>query len=224
MERGRPKTIGDRIRERICLIARTSPLGLGHHRVLHLIAEHAGGISWRGTTTWKASTDPDFIARMRRVLDLYDHPPDDGRVICRRVRPTQPVTRKGKAWRPQTRPQRAAGHLQPQRRRDAHACRTRPRHRPHLLPDPIPQTPPGVHGLLFKALRTCWLDEKLYVVCDNFSPRRHADVRTWCAGNQVELVFVPTYSQRHRPPQLHRAEPAIGACIRWHNARAVSKT
>jgi len=29
MERGRPKTIGDRIRERICLIARTSPLDWG---------------------------------------------------------------------------------------------------------------------------------------------------------------------------------------------------
>ncbi|MFJ8967121.1 transposase [Lentzea sp. NPDC102401] len=45
-----------------------------------------------------------------------------------------------------------------------------------------------------KTLRTRWPGEKLYVVCDNFSPHRHADVRIWCAGNQVELVFVPTYS------------------------------
>ena len=42
----------------------------------------AGGISWQAAKTWKASADPDFIARMRRVLDLYDHPPADGRVIC----------------------------------------------------------------------------------------------------------------------------------------------
>ena len=39
-------------------------------------------MSWQTTTTWKASTDPDFIAKMRRVLDLYDHPPADGRVVC----------------------------------------------------------------------------------------------------------------------------------------------
>ena len=42
---------------------------------------HAGGVSWQTTTTWKASTDPDFIPKMRRVLDLYDQPPDDGRVV-----------------------------------------------------------------------------------------------------------------------------------------------
>ena len=40
------------------------------------------GISWQATKTWKASADPDFITKMRRVLDLYDHPPADGRVIC----------------------------------------------------------------------------------------------------------------------------------------------
>ncbi|GAA0263589.1 hypothetical protein GCM10010492_75800 [Saccharothrix mutabilis subsp. mutabilis] len=40
------------------------------------------GVSWQATTTWKASTDPDFVAKMHRILDLYDHPPGDGRVIC----------------------------------------------------------------------------------------------------------------------------------------------
>ncbi|WP_435593830.1 hypothetical protein [Nocardia sp. bgisy118] len=42
----------------------------------------AGGVSWRATKTWKASNDSDFQAKMARVLDLYDHPPADGRVIC----------------------------------------------------------------------------------------------------------------------------------------------
>ena len=41
----------------------------------------ASGISWQATKTWKASADPDFIAKMHRGLDLYDHPPADGRVI-----------------------------------------------------------------------------------------------------------------------------------------------
>jgi hypothetical protein len=43
---------------------------------------HDAGISWLATKTWKTFTDPQFIAKMRRVLDLYDHPPVDGRVIC----------------------------------------------------------------------------------------------------------------------------------------------
>ena len=46
---------------------------------------------------------------------------------------------------------------------------------------------------LLKALRVRWPGEKLYVVCDNFSPHHHATVKAWCATNQVELVFLPTY-------------------------------
>lgn len=40
------------------------------------------GVSWQATKTWKASKDPDFVAKKTRILDLYDHPPTDGRVIC----------------------------------------------------------------------------------------------------------------------------------------------
>lgn len=34
------------------------------------------GVSWQATKTWKASNDPDFVAKLNRVLDLYDKPPD----------------------------------------------------------------------------------------------------------------------------------------------------
>lgn len=102
---GRPKAIGEQARERICLIARTSPAGWGITAFstwsLTKLREHlvrrgtvaaisretlrrilrAGGVSWQTSTTWKASTDPDFITK-HRVLDLYDRPPADGRVIC----------------------------------------------------------------------------------------------------------------------------------------------
>jgi hypothetical protein len=46
---------------------------------------------------------------------------------------------------------------------------------------------------LLKALRARWPGEKLYVICDNFSPHRHARVQSWCAAHDVELVFLPTY-------------------------------
>ncbi len=46
---------------------------------------------------------------------------------------------------------------------------------------------------LLTALRARWPGEKLYVVCDNFSPHHHAQVKAWCAANALELVFLPTY-------------------------------
>ena len=64
-------------------------------------------MSWQTTTTWKASTDPEFIPKTRRVLDLYDHPPADGRVVCvDEFGPLNLLPRTGKAWRPQSRPRR----------------------------------------------------------------------------------------------------------------------
>jgi transposase len=179
---------------------------------------------------------------MHRVLDLYDHPPADGRVICvDEFGPLNLLPRKGKAWRPQSRPQRlratynrndgvlhmlAAPDLATGR--ISYRIRSRKRRQEFLA--------------FLKSLRTRWPDEKLYVVCDNFSPHRHADVRAWCADNQVELVFVPTYSSwlnwiesefaalryfalngtDHRSHAEQNA--AIGAYIRWRNARAEPKT
>jgi hypothetical protein len=92
------------VRRQVCLVARCCPRHLGlafstwslsklaeylaaariaavSREVIRQIL-HAGGVRWQATKTWKASTDPDFIAKMDRVLDLYDHPPADGRVIC----------------------------------------------------------------------------------------------------------------------------------------------
>ena len=109
---GRPRKIGDQVREWICLIARASPAQCGltgfstwsltklrdHLLREGIVAElsretlrrilHEGGISWQTTTTWKASPDPEFIPKMRQVLDLYDHPPTHRRPgrVRRRVR------------------------------------------------------------------------------------------------------------------------------------------
>ena len=94
---------------------------------------------------------------------------------------------------------------------------------------------------LLKTLRARWPGEKLYVVCDNFSPHRHAHVRDWCAVNAVELVFLPTYGSwlnwieaefaalryfalngtDHRSHAEQNA--AIAGYARWRNARARPK-
>ncbi|WP_413102423.1 hypothetical protein [Streptomyces sp. Inha503] len=88
--------ISSQVREHICLIARTSPadwkISAFSTRSLTKLAEHLvkqnvvpavsretlrrilreGRVSWQTSTTWKSSNDPDFIAKMHRILALYD--------------------------------------------------------------------------------------------------------------------------------------------------------
>jgi hypothetical protein len=163
----------------------------------------AGGVSWQTTTTWKASTDPEFIAKMHRILALYDHPPTDGRVVCvDEFGPLNLHPRKGKTWRPVRKPRRQRATYN---RHDGvmlaaldlatgkifYRIRDRKRHREFL-------------GFL-KALRARWPGEKLYVVADNFSPHRHPTVRAWWDRGRVRRPAL-LRSQRHRPPQPRRAE------------------
>ncbi|WP_461124165.1 IS630 family transposase [Saccharothrix stipae] len=207
---GRPRTIGEAVRQRICLIARTSPAdwnitafstwSLAKLRA-HLIDRgtvvaisretlrrilHDGGVSWQTTSTWKSFTDPDFVAKMHRILDLYDHPPENGRVICLdEFEPLNLQPRKGKAWRPARSPRRLRATynrrhgvmhmlaaLDLTTGRIHYRIRRRKRHREFLD--------------LLKTLRSRWPDGRLYLVMDNFSPHRHADVRTWADDNDVD--------------------------------------
>jgi hypothetical protein len=82
-----------------------------------------------------------------------------------------------------------------------------------------------------------WVGEKLYVICDNYSPHRNADVRTWCADNQIptygswlhwieaEFAALRYFSLRGTDHRSHAEQnAAIGAYIRWHNTRAEPKT
>jgi hypothetical protein len=43
-------------------------------------ASEVAEMFWQNTKTWKHSRDPEFAVRKDRILVLYDHPPDDGRV------------------------------------------------------------------------------------------------------------------------------------------------
>ncbi|MCC0574469.1 IS630 family transposase [Streptomyces californicus] len=182
------------------------------------------------------------MAKMHRVLEMYDAPPADGRVVCvDEFGPLNLQPRKGKAWRPLRSPRRlratynrydgvmhmlaaldlATGKIY-------YRIRQRKRWYEFL-------------GLL-KALRSRWPGEKLYIVLDNFSPHKHPNVRAWAAANNVELVFLPTYGSwlnwiesefaalryfalngtDHRSHGEQNA--AIAAYIRWRNARATPKT
>ncbi|ROO83048.1 transposase [Actinocorallia herbida] len=263
---GRPRRIGEWVRERICLIARTTPAEWGitafstwslaklaaHLENIGLVTslsvEHlrrilkTGGVSWQTTTTWKSSNDPDFITKMHAVLTLYDTPPEGGRVICvDEFGPLNLMPRKGKTWRPAGHPARLRatfnrndgvrhmlGALDLATGRIYYRIRNRKRWREFLS--------------FLKSLRARWPGERLHVICDNYSPHKHPEVRAWATANDVDLVFLPTYGSwlnwiesefaalryfalNGTDHRSHREQnTAIGAYIRWHNQHARPKT
>ncbi|MEU4417584.1 hypothetical protein AB0F74_30680, partial [Nocardia salmonicida] len=62
--------------------------------------------------TWKAGTDPEFATKMHRILDLYDHRPADGRVVCvDEFGPLNLQPRAGRGWFPRRKPNPDADNL-----------------------------------------------------------------------------------------------------------------
>jgi hypothetical protein len=199
------------------------------------------GISWQATKTWKASRDPDYAAKKARILDLYDHPPTDGRVICvDEFGPLNLLPRPGRGW---------FRRGQPARRRATYTRTAGVRHMFAALD--------LASGQLFYRFRdrkrwTEFLDfcrqlrrrfptGPLYLICDNYSPHHKAEVKAWCAAHDVELVFTPSNASwlnwieceftalRYFTldgsdyPSHPAQETAIAGYIRWANHRAHPK-
>jgi hypothetical protein len=153
-----------------------------------------GGVSWQATKTWKASGDPDFQAKMARVLDLYDHPPADGRVVCvDEFGPLNLQPRPGRGWFTARRARRLrATYRRTQGVRHMFGALDL---RSGQLYYRIRNRKRWTEFLAFlKSLRARWLGQKLYLICDNYSVHKRAEVKAWCTANAVELVFLPTYS------------------------------
>jgi hypothetical protein len=92
-----------------------------------------------------------------------------------------------------------------------------------------------------RQLRRRFPTGRLYIVCDNFSPHRKAEVAAWCAGHNVELVFTPTNASwlnwieceftalRYCTldgsdyPSHTAQESAIAGYVRWANKHARPK-
>ncbi|MFE1591462.1 IS630 family transposase [Nocardia sp. NPDC058705] len=260
---GRPSKTDRGTRERIAQIARCCPRNLGWpfstwslsklqevlrtNGIADLSREtirqilKAAGVSWQATKTWKASNDPEFAEKMARILDLYDHPPADGRAICAdEFGPLNLLPRAGRGWFPKRRPGRLRatynrtqgvrhmfGALDLATGQMYYRIRDRKRWTEFLA--------------FLKSLRARWPGQKLYVIVDNYSVHKRREVREWATDNAVELVFTPTYSSwlnwiesefaalryfalngtDHRSHDEQDA--AIGAYIRWRNQHAEPK-
>jgi transposase len=93
-----------------------------------------------------------------------------------------------------------------------------------------------------RQLRRRFPDGRLYVVLDNYGPHQKAQVRQWCAANDVELVFTPTNASwlnwieceftallyfaldGSDYPSHDVQDTAIARYIRWRNKHAKPKT
>lgn len=227
-----PKLAAHLAREKICAISRETLRRL-------LRTEQ---VSWQKTKTWKASTDPEFLSKMLRILDLYDHPPTDGRVVCvDEFGPLNLQPRPGKGWWP-------TGGA-----RKLRATFTRTSGVRHMLAALDLATGKMVYRIrarkrwrefldLLKVLRRQWPTGRLYLIVDNFSPHLRREVADWCTSNDVELVFLPTnaswlnwieaefaalrYFALNGSDYRTHAEQgkAIGDYIRWRNREAKPKT
>ncbi|WP_373431579.1 transposase [Streptomyces sp. B3I7] len=149
---GRPRMISSQVREHICLIARTSPADW-NLRVLHLEPDQARrtpGQAERGPRRQPRDTATDTARGQGLLADQHDlevlerprlhrhDAPDSGALrlpadrrpggLCGRVRAAQPHAPQRQGMAPAPLTTSSAGHLQPLRRRDAHACRPRPGH------------------------------------------------------------------------------------------------
>lgn len=262
--RGSTPRIGPPVREQIARVAKCDPARLGcrftcwslsklrdylaeHERItvsretIRLVLKDAG-ISFQNTKTWKHSTDPDFAAKLARILALYDQAPDGGRVVCvDEFGPLNLMPRPGKGWYPIREPARlrATFHRTGGVRHMFAALdlasgemfyRIRDRKR-------------WVEFLDFlRQLRRRFAEGRLYLVLDNFSPHKTKQVRDWCTANDVELVFTPTnaswlnwieceftalryFALNGSDYRNHATQNrAIASYIRWRNARAKPKT
>lgn len=199
------------------------------------------GIRWQATKTWKASRDPDFTAKMTRILNLYDHPPADGRVLCvDEFGPLNLQPRSGRGWFPSGRPVRlrATYHRTGGVRHMFAALDLATGQMFYRFRDRKRWT----EFLAFlKQLRARFPAGKLYVVCDNYGPHKKAQVVDWCSANGIELVFTPSNASwlnwieceftalRYFTldgsdyPSHTAQENAIAGYIRWHNKRAQPK-
>ena len=225
---GRPRRISIDDEQRIVAIAGARPDTLGvpytrwslaklsrHLRTqaIEVSPAHLGrilarnGISLQRTRSWKQSPDPEYAAKAARILALYREQPANGVVISFDEKgPESLCPRHGRGWARRGRPER---HRATFNRRhgirylvgalDVHADYLRIRPRPRRN---------GASTLAFmKLIRLAYPSHiRIYWIQDGLSSHWTPQIRSWAAGNNIELVPTPTYAS-----YLNRIESTFGA-------------
>src|SRR3954471_3045468 len=195
------------------------------------------GVTFQRTKTWKESPDPDREAKLDRIEEVLDRFPD--RVFAfdefgpLGIRPTA-----GSGWAERKRPDRLpATYHRTHGVRYFHGC--------YSIGDDrlwgVNRRRKGAANTLvaLKSIRAARPDgAPIYVIMDNLSAHKGADLRRRAAKHKVELCFTPTYASWANPIEAHFGPlkqftianstypnhtvqtRALHAYLRWRNATA----
>ncbi len=208
---------------------------IGRERLRQLLARHE--ITFQRTKTWKESNDPDRDVKLARIEDVTNNFPDR----CFAFDEFGPLAVHpvgGCCWAAKRRPQRLRANYHK-------LCGVRQFHACYSFSDDtiwgVVRYRKSVANSL-AAIRSCRTarpdGERVYVILDNLSAHKSKKIRDWCAKNNVELCFTPTYSSWANPIECHFGplrsfvlnnsdhpnHPALAhrvhAYLRWRNANA----
>ncbi|MET9130791.1 IS630 family transposase [Streptomyces antibioticus] len=160
------------------------------------------GITFQRTKTWKESPDPERDTKLDRIEETLDRFPD--RVFAfdefgpLGIRPT---AGSGRGRTGSSRP--AARHLSPHARSALLPWLPLGRRR-HPVGRQLPQKGRRQHAHRAEA-DPCRPPDgaPIYVILDNLSAHKGADIRLCAKNNKVELCFTPTYASWANPIEAH---------------------
>ncbi len=173
---------------------------IGREALRGLLARR--GVTFQRTKTWKESPDPDRETKLDRIEEVLDRFPD--RVFAfdefgpLGIRPAA-----GSCWAGRKRPDRVPATYQCSHGvRYFHGC--------YSVGDDrlwgVNRRRKGAANTLAapKSIRADRPDgAPIYVILDNLSAHKGADIRRWAKKNKVELCFTPTYASWANPIEAH---------------------
>ena len=176
------------------------PVVISKERLRQILEGHE--VTFQRTKTWKESNDPDKEAKLDRIEEVLDKFPD--RVFAfDEFGPLAIHPIGGCCWAAKKKPQRLRANYHKH-------CGVRQFHGCYSVGDDrlfgVVRAKKGIDNSL-AAIRSCRAarpdGERIYVILDNLSAHKATKIKAWCAKNNVELCFTPTYSSWANPIECH---------------------
>ena len=175
-------------------------ISIGKERLRQILDRH--GVTFQRTKTWKESNDPLKEQKLDRIEEVMARCPD--RVFAfDEFGPLAIHPIGGCCWAAKNKPQRLRANYHKH-------CGVRQFHACYSVGDDTMwgaiRAKKGIDNSLaaIKSCRAARPDgEAIYVILDNLSAHKGIKIRQWCAANNVELCFTPTYSSWANPIECH---------------------
>jgi transposase len=173
---------------------------LSKERLRQILDDHE--ITFQRTKTWKESNDPDKEAKLDRIEEVIMAFPERTFAFDE-FGPLALHPIGGCCWAETKKPQRLRANFHKN-------CGVRQFHACYSVGEDrlwgVVRHKKGTDNSL-AAIRSCRAarpdGERIYVILDNLSAHKAKKIESWCAKNNVELCFTPTYSSWANPIECH---------------------